>query len=232
MLLKRILSDTFHLFYPQTCIGCGNDLYRSDSLLCIKCISQLPHTNFAIHEANPIENLFRGRINIKAAHSEFYFSKNELIQHLIHELKYKGNRDIGLYLGEVTGNSILKSGRFRSMDCLVPLPLYADKEFRRGYNQAEIICNGIGASTNIPLITNNLIRMRETETQTRKHRMERWLNVEGSFIVQEPGSFENKHILLVDDVITTGATLEACGQVLLNIPGTDLSIASLAHASR
>lgn len=230
--IKHILSDTFHLFYPHTCTGCGSDLVNKNNLLCIRCISELPHTHFALHENNLIERIFRGRLPIKAAHSEFYFAKNELIQHLIHQLKYNDNKEIGIYLGEITGNTLLKSGRFSTIDYLIPLPLYGDKEFKRGYNQAEVICNGIYASTRIPVMTNNVIRQRATETQTRKHRAQRWENVEGSFVVKDPSALRGKQLLLVDDVITTGATIEACGHAILNIEGTSVSIAALAHASK
>lgn len=230
--LKNILTDVMHLFYPHICTGCGSDLINKKSLLCLNCINELPHTNFALHENNPIEKIFTGRIKIKAAHSEFYFSKGHLVQHLIHQLKYKNNKEIGYYLGEIMGNSLLKSNRFSNIDYLIPLPLFADKEFKRGYNQAEIICQGIHLSTQIPVMLNNVVRKLPTETQTRKHRAERWENVDGSFSINNPASLKDKNVLLVDDVITTGATLEACGQVILQIPETRLNFAALAHASK
>ena len=232
MFFRRFLSDTFHLLYPHTCTGCGSDLLYESQLLCIRCIAELPHTGFAFHENNLMERIFRGRLRLKAAHSQFYFAKNELVQHLIHQLKYKGNKNIGAYLGEITGNTLLKSGRFTGIDYLIPLPLYADREFRRGYNQAAVICEGISASTQIPVHMNNITRHRPTETQTRKHRAERWENVEGSFTVKDPAALKGKHLLIADDVITTGATLEACGRVLSAIEGTTISIVSLAHASK
>jgi len=229
---KNILDDTLHLFYPHICTGCGSDLLEKNNLLCINCLAELPHTNFALHENNPIEKIFTGRIKIKAAHSEFYFSKGQLIQQLIHQLKYNNNKEIGYYLGEIMGNTLLKSGRFSGIDFLIPLPLYPDKEFKRGYNQAEIICMGTQNTTQIPVMTKNVVRQRPTETQTRKHRAERWENVDGSFIIKNPGALTGKNVLLIDDVITTGATLEACGQVISRIPGTIINFASLAHASK
>lgn len=230
--LKNILTDTLHLFYPHICLGCGSDLIDKKNLICLYCINELPHTNFAWHKNNPIEKIFTGRIKIMAAHSEFYFSKGTLVQHLIHQLKYNNNKEIGYYLGELMGNSLLRSNRFSNIDYLIPLPLFADKEFKRGYNQAEIICQGIHLSTQIPVMLNNVVRIHPTETQTRKHRAERWENVDGSFSCKNPSSLKGKKLLLVDDVITTGATLEACGQVILQVPGTRISFASLAHASK
>ena len=232
MILHQLLQGALQLFYPHTCQGCGSDLLATKSLLCLRCLSELPHTYFAFHENNPVEKIFTGRIPVKAAHSEFYFSKNELIQHLIHQLKYKGNQEIGTYLGEIVGSTLLQSGRFTDIDYLVPLPLFADKEYKRGYNQAEVICRGISRSMNIPVLTNNLIRQRQTETQTRKHRMERWQNVDGSFLLKESSALKNKHVILVDDVLTTGATLEACGSTLLDADGLKLNVAVIAHASK
>lgn len=230
--LKNLLSDTFHLFYPHHCTGCGSDLLAKDCLLCINCIHELPHTHFARYEHNYIEAIFRGRMEVKAAHSEFYFSKGQLVQRLIHLLKYKANKEIGKYLGEIIGNSLLSSGRFSNIDYLVPLPLYIDKEHKRGYNQAAVICDGIETSTKIPLLKNNIIRQRHTETQTRKHRSARWENVANSFVVTNPATLIGKNILLVDDVITTGASIEACGQAILQVAGTSLSIATIAHATK
>jgi predicted amidophosphoribosyltransferase len=142
-LRPNILSPLLHLFYPHVCTGCGSDLVEENNLLCLKCIDDLPHTNFEMHAGNPVEKIFWGRLPITAAMSEFYFAKGTLIQTLIHEFKYKGNTDIGVYLGSMMGNSLLTNNRFKQIDMLVPLPLFADKEFKRGYNQATIICNGI-----------------------------------------------------------------------------------------
>lgn len=230
--IRNMLEDALHLFYPHTCMGCGSDLIAKDNLLCILCIGELPHTYFANHENNFIENIFRGRMAVKAAHSEFYFSKGQLVQHLIHQLKYNGNKEIGHYLGILMGNTLLASTRFSNIDYVLPLPLYPDKEFKRGYNQAEVICNGISEATRIPVMSNNLVRQRSTETQTRKHRAERWQNVDGSFTILKPAALAGTNILLVDDVITTGASIEACGQAVLRVPGTTLSVAALAHASK
>ena len=230
--IKNIFSDAMHLFYPHNCIGCGSDLLSKQELLCIKCLYKLPHTHFEKFEGNPVEKIFTGRFHLKAGHSEFYFAKNQLIQELIHQLKYKDNKEIGFYLGAMMGKNILQSARFSDIDYIIPLPLYADKEFKRGYNQAEIICSGMSSVMNVSVLTKNVIRQKFTETQTRKHRTERWENVEESFAVKNPGALNGKNILLIDDVITTGATLEACAQTMLKIPGINISLATLAIASK
>lgn len=230
--LKTIFSSTLHLFYPHVCTGCGSDLLQEDHLLCIKCIHQLPHTHFAPMVNNPVEKYFWGRLPLTAAYSQFYFSKEFLLQHLIHRLKYRGDTTIGFYLGGIMGKTLLKCDRFNAVDALIPLPLYAEKEHKRGYNQATVICNGMAAEMNIPVLNNAVIRRHATETQTRKHRTERWDNVKDSFKVAAPGELSGKHLLLVDDVVTTGATLEACGNVILQEDNIRLSIATLAYASK
>jgi ComF family protein len=192
----------------------------------------LPHTGFAFHSNNPVEKIFWGRIPLVAAMSEFYFSKDSIIQNLIHEFKYRGDKQVGLYLGNTIGKSLLNSNRFSDIDVLIPLPLFSQKEFKRGFNQSSILCTGINEIMNIPVITKNVIRTVHTETQTKKGRIERWENVEKTFSVSEPAMLKGKHILLVDDVITTGATIEACGTEILKVEGVKLSVASLAIATR
>jgi ComF family protein len=231
-LLTNLLNDFKHLFYPHICTGCGTDILADDNMLCAKCFVNLPSTLYAQYANNPIEKIFTGRMTIETAYAEFYFAKESLIQHLVHQLKYKGNKDIGIYLGEMMGRSIQKSTRFNNIDALIPLPLYPDKERKRGYNQAAVICEGMSEIMNVPIYKDVLIRRRFTETQTKKHRTERWENVEGSFTIKNEEKIKGRHILLVDDVITTGATLEASGSRLLKIEGVKLSIATLTAATK
>ncbi len=230
--LKTIFQSTLHLLYPHVCTGCGSDLLREDNQLCLRCIHNLPHTNFARMANNPLEKEFWGRIPLVSAFSQFYFAKEFLVQHLIHELKYKSDSEIGIYMGEIMGKTMLETHRFKDVDALIPLPLYADKERKRGYNQATIICNGISSITKIPVLNGAVIRQHATETQTRKHRTERWENVKDSFKVAKENELKGKHLLLVDDVVTTGATLEACGAVILKVPDTRLSLATLAFTGK
>jgi ComF family protein len=228
-LLANIKESLLHLAFPHVCAGCGNDVVDRDSLLCADCLLQLPHTQFQLHANNPIETIFTGRLPLTFASAHYYFSKGGLMQQLMHGLKYKGNKELGVYLGGLMGIDLMHS-RFSTIDALVPLPLFAEKEKRRGYNQATVICNGIASEMNIPVLTDAVIRTQATETQTKKSRVERWQNMEGRFELANKAAIEGKHILLVDDVVTTGATLEACGHELLKANNVKLSIATLCYS--
>ena len=230
--LSNLVSDSLELCFPNTCCGCSGEIQQKDDLLCVKCLHDLPYTDFEKFEDNPVRHLFTGRIQLANATALFYFSKGNIVQHILHELKYKRNAAIGEYSGKLMGERLIESGRYKDIDALIPLPLFPKKEYVRGYNQAEMICRGISASTTIPLITKNVVRQRSTETQTKKHRSERWENVAGSFYTSDPQALAHKHVMLVDDVLTTGATIEACAESLLSIEGIKISIATIAVASK
>lgn len=231
VILREIKDALLHLFYPQVCSACGNDVHTKSSQLCIRCLATLPETGFEFHPENPVEKIFWGRIPIIAATAQFYFTKDSMIQHLMHLFKYKGNRELGMQLGRIMGQQLQKTDRFK-VDGLVPLPLHPAKERKRGYNQASILCQGMSEVMQVPVLESLVERPTHTETQTHKGRIERWTNMEGKFIINDPVSINNKHLLLVDDVITTGATLESCGNTLLQAGSTRLSIATLCVAAR
>lgn len=229
-LLKEIKDSLLHLAFPHVCEGCGTDNLQSEHLLCLRCLSSLPSTNFHMHSNNPIEKIFWGRISVSFATSQYYFTKESMMQHLMHQFKYKGNKDIGTYLGNLMGWALAESNRFSSVDALVPLPLHKSKEHKRGYNQATVLCDGISNVLNKPVLKNVVIRPEQTETQTKKSRIQRWQNMEGKFELVDSSSIEGRHLLLVDDVVTTGATLEACGTELLQTKNVQLSIATLCFS--
>lgn len=232
MTITRYLTDLSRLFYPHNCAGCGYELYDNRHLLCLKCLSALPVTGFENAPSNYTARLFAGRLPLEKAASWLFFGKQGITQALIHQLKYRGNTDIGEYLGRQMGNALSKSVWFRDIDVLVPLPLNQKKLNIRGYNQSTVLCRGLQAATGIPLEEVAVMRTRFTQTQTRKSRLQRWTNVEHVFDLREAAHLEGKHALLVDDVITTGATMDACGQVLLKVPGLRLSVLSLAVAGK
>ena len=224
---RKLVTDFLHLLYPHTCAGCGSDLLENDQQICMHCYTNLPETNFAAYANNPIEKIFYGRLQIAQATAGYYFQKESVLQRLVHQLKYKGNKEAGWQLGKWLGMQLQKSNRFTEVQALVPLPLFPDKEKRRGYNQSTVLCEGIAEVLQLPVINDVVTRKRFTDTQTKKGRSDRWTNVDNSFGIRTTELLRNKHVLLVDDVITTGATLEACGSVLKNTEGLTLSIAAL-----
>jgi ComF family protein len=228
---SKWLHDFSHLFFPHTCAGCGSDLLKEGQTICLRCHANLPETGFFALAGNPIEKIFYGRLEINQAAAGYYFTKNSVLQRLIHQLKYNGNQEAGRQLGQWMGVQMKNSNRFTGIDALIPLPLFPDKEKKRGYNQATVLCEGIADIINVSVLKDIVLRKRYTDTQTRKGRSERWANVEGSFDICDPSQLENKKLLLIDDVITTGATMEACGHTIKQIEKTELSIATLAWAS-
>ncbi len=229
--LKEIKDSVLHLLFPHVCNGCGNDILNEATMLCMRCMDAMPETNFEMHPNNPVEKTFWGRLPLAGATAQYYFTKESLMQHLMHQFKYKNNRELGLQLGRMMGEQIKKSGRF-AIDALIPLPLFPAKEKKRGYNQATVLCDGMAEAMNIPVLDKAIIRPQHTETQTKKGRIERWKNMEGKFILADAAAIRNKHLLLVDDVVTTGATLEACGNELLQAENVKLSVACLCVACR
>jgi len=197
----------------------------------MQCIAVMPETNFHAYANNPIEKIFWGRLPLVSATAQYYFTKGSLMQHLMHELKYRGNKELGLQMGRLMGNDLQQTHRFCHVDALIPLPLFPAREKRRGYNQATILCQGIAQVLNVDVLRDVVVRREHTETQTKKGRTERWQNMEGKFELLNSHKIENKHVLLVDDVITTGATLEACGHELTAAYNARLSIATLCCAS-
>lgn len=227
--VKDISEALLHLMFPHLCASCGGDLPDKKRLLCLRCIHDLPQTNFQDLPANPVEKIFWGRLDLYSAFAHYYFTKGSSIQRLMHLFKYKGEQELGLQLGKLMGDKIFQNERF-PVDALIPLPLYEKKEKLRGYNQAAVLCEGISSILKIPVVKNAIIRPEFTETQTRKGRIERWKNIEGRFSVNKPELIAGRHLLLVDDVVTTGATLESCGAELLKVEGVQLSVGALCYS--
>ncbi len=227
-----ILSGLFNLVYPHLCPGCGDDNLSDKEIICFQCRMDLPYTEYHLHRDNKTEKVFYGRARISYGTSLLYFSKSMMVQNLLHEIKYRGHKELGIFMGKLMGRSIVESDCFDDLDFLVPLPLSEKKTKQRGYNQSELLCTGIAEIIQKPVSVDNVIRSIHTSTQTKKHRRERWQNVEGIFELVRPSEFENKHILLVDDVVTTGATLESCANEILRVSGVRVSIATLAIATK
>jgi ComF family protein len=225
------LSDLVALFFPRLCLSCGDPLSNGEEMLCSICHFHLPRTHFHFDAANPLARVFWGRVRLESAVAFCYFHKGGSVQHLLHQLKYSGNRELGIYFGRIYGNELKFTSFFEDIDCLVPVPLHPRKIRKRGYNQSEVFAQGLAGPAALEIISNCLYRKVHSSTQTRKGRYNRWENVGEIFGVRDEDKLINKHILLVDDVVTTGATLEACAQVLVSIPGVRVSVAAIAYAA-
>lgn len=228
-LFTQYLNDFFNLFFPDLCIVCNSHLITQEDLICTKCLYNLPKTNYHKEIDNPVSQLFWGRTKIEYATGFFTFSKGSKYQGMMHKFKYHGNKEIGYVLGKSFGNQLINSV-FNRIDIIIPVPLHKSKLKKRGYNQSEWIAKGLSETMQIPLDIKSFIRSVATETQTRKSRFERWKNVENIFRITDYNALKDMHILLVDDVVTTGSTLEACANAILEIKDTKVSIATLAVA--
>ena len=221
-------NPLLNLFFPRLCSGCNSILFRNEQVICTRCLADLPETNYHLQPGNRIEQIFWGRVKIERAFSFLFFRKQGITRNLLHQLKYKDVKEIGFVLGKLYGLRLEQTVKDAGIDGVMAVPLHRSKLMKRGYNQAQLFSEGLAASLRIEECSNNIIRIRATETQTRKTRAERQDNVNMIFSINNPGRFVNRHLLLVDDVITTGATLESCADSLQNIPGCRVSLGSIA----
>lgn len=227
---STLLFYLTELLFPRLCVTCGDKLIEQENWICLHCLHHIPRTNYHLESGNPVAQLFYGRVQIEHATAFFRFSKGSDYQKLLHSLKYKGMKEIGSEIGKHFAIDLMKSPGFSAVDVVCPVPLHPEKEKKRGYNQSWWIASGIARQMELDFSDDNLKRLTATETQTRKNRFERWQNVEGIFGLSNPDAFAGKHILLIDDVVTTGSTLEACAQTIISQSGAKVSIATLATA--
>jgi ComF family protein len=230
MKIPGFIEDFISLLYPRVCAACGNSLFKHEEIICTYCLYHLPKTNYHLLEESPLDKVFWGRAQLKNTAALYTFQKKSKVQHLIHQLKYKGRMDVGIHLGELFGADLIKAEAFRDIIKVVPVPLHPEKQRKRGYNQSEQFAIGLAKAMNIEMDATSFIRTVDTATQTRKSRFARWENVKEIFKVTAPEKLANSHILLVDDVITTGATLESAAHILLAIEGVKLSVACIGFA--
>jgi ComF family protein len=230
-MIRSFLKTIFQNVFPHVCLHCNNHNLSTSQLLCVKCLHEVPFTHQEKINNNEVERIFWGRVPLQKAFALAYFNKGNIVQQLIHKLKYRNNTHAGLLLGKLMGQSILKHWQNTTIDYIVPVPLHITKESKRGYNQAYIIAKGIAEVLDIPVITHNLIRLYKGNSQTKLSRIERWHTVANMFAIKNSNAFANKHILLVDDTLTTGATLEACARPLIHVKGLQISIAAAAYVN-
>jgi ComF family protein len=223
-------DDFISLLFPRLCYACGDHLLRNESLICTGCYVSIPRTNYHLQNENPVAQLFWGRCMVEKAAAFSLYTRGSRIRNLIHKLKYSGIKEIGYELGRIYAVQLKASGFTADIDMIIPVPLHPSKKRIRGFNQSEYISAGVSAVTELPVDTDSLIRILQSATQTNRTRYERWTNVEGIFRVSDAGAIRGKHILLVDDVITTGSTIESCVNELLKIEDVKVSVIAIACA--
>jgi ComF family protein len=223
-----ILEDFVSLFYPRYCRGCYNSLVKGEELICTKCLLEMPKSHYHLQLDNPFFQKFRGRLVVKHVMTLYKFVKESRVQNVLHALKYKQQPELGEMLGRVYGQDLIEAKFKDSFDLIIPVPLHPSRRRIRGYNQSEEFGKGLSQMLNVPCDDSYMTRSAKTETQTHKTKLSRWGNVNRIFQVVEPKFVTEKRVLLVDDVVTTGATLEACGQALLDAGCGELSIACIA----
>jgi len=228
--LYDLWDDFISLLFPRLCYACGNHLTRNENLICTECYILIPRTGYHMQPDNPVEKLFWGRCRIEKAAAFSFYNRGSRIRNLIHNLKYKGIRDVGYELGRIYGQSLNGSDFIRDIDLIIPVPLHPSRKRARGFNQSDLICRGMSEATGIPVDTESFARITVSATQTKKSRYDRWTNVEGIFSVTGPEALRGRHVLLIDDVITTGSTIESCTNELLKTEGVKVSVAALAVA--
>jgi ComF family protein len=228
--IRTWLNALSSLFYPNLCLACSKNLPPGGNFLCVSCTYKLPKTDFHLHQENPLTERFWGRVDLKAGTACYHFSKSGRTQQLLHRLKYEGKRVVGVEIGKLHGSMLREAPLFQGIDMIVPVPLHPRKQRLRGYNQSAMYAMGLSERMGVPW-QEALQRTSYTDSQTRKSRMERFANVESVFAVRNEAVLRGKHVLLVDDVVTTGATLEACAQCLLKVPEVKVSIAAIAIAN-
>jgi ComF family protein len=228
--MKSLFISLLNLLYPDLCIICNENLVRGESIICMKCLLEMPRTNYHLQIDNPVEKRFWGKVPVYRATSYFHFYKGSPFQKLLHELKYRNNKEVGKVIGAYAAADLLSAPDFCSVDYIVPVPLHPKKYAKRGYNQSEWIAKGLAEVLKKPIDTTHLIRIRENTTQTKKNIFERYKNTSGIFIINDKTVYRKKHILLVDDVLTTGSTLEACMTALMETESISISVFTLAIA--
>lgn len=229
-LRNTYLADFIALIFPDLCAACNGQLIKGEQVICTHCRYDLPYTNFHQHKDNIVARQFWGKLKVEHAYALLYFTKGGKVQNMVHRFKYDGEKQIGVLLGNIAGEQLTTIHQTDTIDYIIPVPLHKSKLRKRGYNQSRLFADGLAQKLNAPVEVDNLIRTMATETQTRKSRFARFENMQQVFAVADAAKLINKHILLVDDIVTTGSTLEACGIELLKVPGLKLSIATIAYA--
>ena len=232
-LTKQWISPLIRLFFPHYCAVCEGRLQEEEEVLCEECWQRFPRTNFHLLKDNPVERLFWGKFTLGRATAFYYYWQEDDYSRIVRLLKYANRPDVGISMGRKMAVELLPSGFFEGVDMLIPVPLHEKRQKERGYNQSEQLALGVQEITDIPLRTEAVVRVRNTETQTHKTAQERFENMQQVFQRVAPiESLQGKHVLLIDDVLTTSATLTACADALREVPDLTISILALAMAGQ
>ncbi len=223
-----MFHDFVNLLYPHVCHICEAELLNNEELICTSCLHDLPITRYHLVNENPVKKVFYGRVKIEKATALLHFRKKSGVQHLIHDLKYRGYREIGKYLGKWMGEELSSTDWFNEIDVVIPVPIHKSKLKQRGFNQVEDFGKEIAKALNAEYRDDLLLKTDAAQTQTLKNRFSRWGKIEETLEIQNNQNLKNKHLLIVDDLVTTGATIEACAHKLFEIPGIKLSVATMA----
>ncbi len=225
-----MFNDFVSLLFPSVCSTCGASLLEEERIICLHCKSDLPYARFGAQQDSPLAKLFWGRIDMDWVTSGFIYERESKLQKLIHDLKYRGSADTGVELGKMLGTELINNNLADS-DVILPVPIHNSKKRVRGYNQAELIANGVSEVLGIEVRNDILVRKQHTDSQTKKGRISRWQDLEKIYGLHKKCKLEVSKILLIDDVITTGATIEACARQLQQLGGVSVRAASLAYAA-
>jgi ComF family protein len=226
--MTNLLNDLLWIIFPKLCASCSKALNSGEKEICTHCRFHLPYTNTHKSADNVVIKRFWGKTNLTSAASFLYFREGEKVRHLIHQFKYHGRKNVGIVIGKMYGNELRSVESYKSADLIIPVPLHKSKRKKRGYNQSALFAEGLSATMNIPCDFNSLVRRIPTDTQTKKRRYNRFENVDKIFELVDHDAVRGKHVILVDDVVTTGSTLTACAQELLKAEGTRVSIVTIA----
>lgn len=226
--ISNILKDVTNILLPISCFGCNARLYRGEVLLCTSCRHQLPLTEYTFNDENAVDRIFYGRINIKKANSFLFFTEIGIVKNLIHFLKYKNQEGIGEFLGNWHGQILKEQDHLPKIDFVIPVPLHRKKLKKRGYNQVALFAKRIAFHIDANYANDILVKTANTRTQTKKNRLNRWYDNRSLYEIKNGETLINKTILLVDDVITTGATMEICANTFKDIEGVEIYISSMA----
>ena len=223
-----MFHDFLNLLYPKLCNACESSLKSNERILCTSCLHAIPVADHHLEKDNPVEKIFYGRVPVENATALLLFEKKGMVQKLIHNLKYRGHEEIGSFLGGWLGSELQQIPEWQEITMVIPVPLHKKKLKIRGYNQVAGFGEELAKALKVPYRDDILLKVNATQTQTLKKRLARWGSIDETLVLDNTSTLENAHVLLVDDLVTTGATLEACAQKLLKIPQLKISIATMA----